>query len=108
MGIRVIANGSWGFAAIDKLDDANIARAAAVAVEIAKVNSKLFTEPVRLAPQKGYGEVSWKTPIEKNAFEVPIKEKTDLLIAVNEAALKGGASFVSSSLFLVSIFDDSC
>ena len=101
MGIRVIANGSWGFAAIDKLDDDNIARAAALAVEIAKVNSKLLTEPVRLAPQKGYGEVSWKTPIEKNAFEVPIKEKTDLLLAVNEAALKGGASFVSSSLFLV-------
>lgn len=101
MGIRVIANGSWGFAAIDKLDDDNIARAAAVAVEIAKVNSKLLTEPVRLAPQQGYGEVNWKTPIEQNAFEVPIKEKTDLLLAVNEAALKGGASFVSSSLFLV-------
>ncbi|NEU07306.1 TldD/PmbA family protein [Flavihumibacter sp. R14] len=101
MGIRVIANGSWGFAAIDKLDDDNIARAAGVAVQIAKVNSKLLTEPVRLAPQKGYGEVSWKSPIEKNAFEVPIKEKTDLLLAVNDAALKGGATFVNSSLFLV-------
>jgi len=101
MGIRVIANGCWGFAAIDKLDDDNIARAAGLAVQIAKVNSKLLTEPVRLAPQKGYGEVSWKTPIEQNAFEIPIKEKTDLLLSVNDAALKGGASFVNSSLFLV-------
>lgn len=101
MGIRVIADGSWGFAAVDQLTDDSIAKAAVRAVQIAKVNSKLLTEPVRLAPQKGYGEVSWKTPIEKNAFEIPIKEKTDLLLEVNAAALKGGANFVNSSLFLV-------
>ena len=101
MGIRVIANGSWGFAAIDNLTEDTIAKAAASAVQIAKVNSKLLTEPVRLAPQKGFGEVSWKTPFEKNSFEIPIKEKTELLLAVNDAALKGGANFVNSSLFLV-------
>ncbi len=101
MGIRVIANGSWGFAAIDNLTEDTIAKAAALAVQIAKVNSKLLTEPVRLAPQKGYGEISWKTPFEKNSFEIPIKEKTELLLGVNAAALKGGANFVNSSLFLV-------
>lgn len=101
MGIRVIANGSWGFAATDKLDDDGIAQAAALAVQIAKENARLLTEPVQLAPQKGYGEVSWKTPMQKNAFEVPIKEKADLLLAVNDAALNNGASYMSSVLFLV-------
>jgi TldD protein len=101
MGVRVIANGSWGFAATDKLDDDGIAQAAALAVQIAKENSRLLTEPVQLAPQKGYGEVSWKAPIQKNAFEVPIKEKADLLLAVNDAALNNGASYMSSVLFLV-------
>jgi TldD protein len=80
MGIRVIANGCWGFAATDKLDNDSIARAAETAVAIAKENARIQTEPVQLAPQKGYGEVSWKTPIERNAFEVPMKEKTDLLV----------------------------
>jgi len=101
LGVRVIANGSWGFAATDKLDNDSIAKAAGLAVQIAKENSRLLTEPVQLAPQKGYGEVSWKTPIEKNAFEVPIKEKADLLLAVNAAATKNGASYVDSNLFLV-------
>ncbi|MBE7176560.1 MAG: TldD/PmbA family protein [Mucilaginibacter polytrichastri] len=101
MGIRVIANGSWGFAATDKLDNDSIAQAAALAVAIAKENSRLLTEPVQLAPQKGYGEVSWKTPIEKNAFEVPIKEKVDLLLGVNDAAMKNGANYINSILFLV-------
>jgi TldD protein len=101
MGIRVIANGSWGFAATDKMDNDSIAKAAELAVAIAKENSRLLTEPVQLAPQKGYGEVSWKAPIEKNAFEVPIKDKVDLLLSVNDAALKGGANYANSVLFLV-------
>ena len=47
-------------------------------------------------PAKGVGEVSWKTPIQKNAMEVPIKEKVDLLLDVNAAAIKAGANFVNS------------
>ena len=101
MGIRVVAHGGWGFAAIDKLDNDSIAKAAELAVAIAKENSRLLTEPVQLAPQKGHGEVSWKAPIEKNAFEVPIKEKVDLLLGVNSAAMKGGANYITSLLFLV-------
>ncbi|QKJ29252.1 TldD/PmbA family protein [Mucilaginibacter mali] len=101
MGIRVIANGCWGFAATDKLDNDSIAKAAAMAVAIAKENARIQAEPVQLAPQKGYGEVSWKTPIEKNAFDVPMKDKTDLLLSANAAAMKNGANYVNSILFLV-------
>lgn len=101
MGIRVIANGCWGFAATDKLDNDSIAKAAQMAVAIAKENARIQTEPVQLIPQKGYGEVSWKTPIVKNGFDVPVKDKTDLLLSVNDAALKRGANYVNSIIFLV-------
>jgi TldD protein len=101
MGIRVIANGCWGFSAIDKLDKDSIARSAELAVSIAKENARLQLQPVQLAPQKGYGEVTWKTPILKNGFDIPIKDKADMLLAVNDAAMKGGASFIDTALFLV-------
>ena len=101
MGIRVIANGAWGFAATDNMTNDSIAKAAALAVSIAKENSRLLKEPVQLAPQKGYGEVSWKTPIKKNAFDVPIKEKVDLLLNVNGEAMKAGANYITSLTFLV-------
>jgi TldD protein len=101
IGIRVIAGGCWGFAATDRLDHDGIAQAAELAVSIARENARLQKEPVQLALQKGFGEVSWKTPIIKNGFEMPIREKADLLLAVNAAAMKGGASFVNSALFLV-------
>ena len=101
IGIRVIASGTWGFAATSDVTPDAIARCAETAVAIAKANARLLTEPVQLAPQKGVGEVSWKTPIRKNAFEVPIGQKVDLLMKVNDAAVKNGAAFVQSNLFFI-------
>ena len=101
VGIRVIANGCWGFAATNEVTKEGMAKTAERAVAVAKANAKIGGAPVVLAPQKGYGEVSWKTPFEKNAFEVPIKEKTDLLLAANAIAMQGGANFVNSQLFAI-------
>ncbi len=101
VGIRVIANGTWGFAATSNVTPDGIARCAETAVAIAKANAKLQKEPVVLAPQKGVGEVAWKTPLTKNAFEVPVGEKVDLLMKVNSEAVKNGAAFVTSNLFFV-------
>ncbi|SHG98437.1 TldD protein [Hydrocarboniphaga daqingensis] len=100
-GIRVIVNGTWGFAATSDFSEDGIAKAAVQATQIAKANSKFQTEPVQLAPVKGVGDVSWKTPIVKNSMEVPLKEKVDLLMSVNGAAMKAGADYIRSTLFLV-------
>ena len=101
IGIRVIAKGSWGFAATSDLSNDAVAKATAQAVAIAKANARLRSEPVQLAPTKGVGEVSWKTPIVRNSMEVPIKDKVDLLLGVNAEAIKAGASYINSTLFLV-------
>jgi TldD protein len=101
MGIRVIANGTWGFSATNDLTPEGIAKCAETAVAIAKSNSKIQKEPVVLAPQKGVGEVAWKTPLTKNAFQIPVREKVDLLMKVNSEAMKNGAAFVTSNLFFI-------
>jgi TldD protein len=101
VGIRVLADGCWGFAAGNTVTKEGVAKIAERAVAVAKANAKLGSKPVQLAPQKGFGEVSWKTPIERNAFEVPIKEKIDLLLTANGEAMKGGASFVNSTIFSI-------
>lgn len=101
VGIRVIANGTWGFAATNNVTADAIKKATEQAVAIAKANSKFQKEPVKLAPEKGHGEVTWNTPIQKNAFEIPVAEKVDLLLSANAAALSNGASFVNSNLFQI-------
>jgi TldD protein len=101
VGIRVLAAGAWGFAASSEVTPDTVVRTAREAIAVAKANAKLQVEPVQLAPEKGYGEVSWRSPIEKNAFEVPIKEKSDLLLTAASAALKGGARYIQGNLYLV-------
>ena len=101
IGIRVLANGAWGFAATSDLGTDAVVAATRQALAIAKANGKAMTEPVRLAPARGVGEVSWATPIARNAMQVPVKDKVDLLLTVNAAALAAGASFMASRMFQV-------
>ena len=101
IGVRVIANGTWGFASTSNMTPDSVAKAAEQAVAVAMANSKFQTVPVQLAPVKGVGEVTWNTPVKKNAMEVPIKDKVDLLLSVNDAAMSNGANYITSVLFLV-------
>lgn len=100
-GIRVIVNGTWGFASTNDVTPEGIAKAAKQAAFIAKANAKIQKDPVKLAPVQSYGEQTYKTPIVKNAFEIPIKEKADLLLNANAKAMEKGASFINNILFLV-------
>lgn len=101
IGVRVIANGTWGFASTNSVTPDGIKKATEQAVAIAKANSKIQKEPVQLAPVQGYGEVSWKTPIVKDFKEVPVSEKVDLLLSANAGAMENGANYVNSALFMV-------
>jgi len=101
IGVRVIANGTWGFASTNNVSPDGIKKATEQAVAIAKANSKIQKEDVVLAPVKSHGEVSWKTPIVKDFKDVPVAEKVDLLLSANKAAMDNGANFVNSALFMV-------
>jgi TldD protein len=101
VGVRVIANGTWGFSSTIDTTPEGIKKATEIAIAIAMANSKIQKEPVTLAPTKGYGEVSWKTPIVRNAMAVPISEKVELLLTANAAAMDNGANFVNSAIFQV-------
>jgi TldD protein len=100
-GVRVIVDGTWGFASSSVVTKDEIARMARQAVAIARANRSINAEPVRLAPVESYN-TSWNTPVKKNPFDVPLQSKLDLLLQLNEDALKvQGASFVSASMQFV-------
>ncbi|WP_315389735.1 TldD/PmbA family protein [uncultured Stenotrophomonas sp.] len=101
IGVRVIVNGAWGFAATHQQTPAAILAAVEQAAAIARANASIQTRPVQLAPVAGVGDVSWKTPIRKNAMAVPIQDKVELLLSLNAAAINAGADFINSTLFLV-------
>jgi TldD protein len=94
-GVRVLANGAWGFAASNSATREEVARAAKEAVAIAKANASLRREPIRLAAVGSYQEV-YSTPIAKDPFTVPIGEKLDLLRRAGEEAKKTAGVFLAT------------
>ncbi len=101
IGIRVIVNGTWGFASTNDVSADGVKKATEQAANIAKANSKFQKERVVLAPVASQGDVSWKTPIKKDFKSIPVSEKVELLLDANSAALNNGANYVNSALFMV-------
>src|SRR5467141_3958937 len=67
IGVRVIADGAWGFAASADLSRASVEAAAAQAVEIARASSRVKRENVRLAPEPA-AVADWTTPFKVDPF----------------------------------------
>ncbi|RKY26076.1 MAG: TldD/PmbA family protein, partial [Planctomycetota bacterium] len=81
-GVRVIANGAWGFAASNKVTKKEIERVAANAVKIAKAAARVKSGNVRLAPEPIYDD-RWQTPYLIDPFDVPLEEKLDILYKID-------------------------
>ena len=85
-GVRVLLDGAWGFAASPHKTPAEVERIVALAVETAKGSRLSQQTRVQLAPVEAYRD-SYTTPIEIDPFTVPITEKADLLLRLNEQLL---------------------
>lgn len=79
IGIRVIANGSWGFAGTSFLDKSNIIETAQKAVKIALASSLTKKRNVELSTAKKI-IATWRNPVKINPFEVPLDKKVSILI----------------------------
>ncbi len=96
VGVRVIADGAWGFAATPNVIAAEAERIARSAVATAKANASLMKRKVVLAPEPPHVDV-WQTALVKDPFKIPFEDKAELLLAINREALKvPGVKFVNS------------
>jgi TldD protein len=101
-GLRVLVDGTWGFAASRDLTPDEIARVARQAAEQARANHAARLRPVALAPAEVHPHGEWRSPIEIDPFEVDIADQVAVLLAANEAALRvPRARFVNSSMAFV-------
>jgi len=82
-GIRVLANGAWGFAATEDLSRIGVETAAARAVEIAHASAKVKQEDVRLAPEKPV-TAEWTTPCKTDPFTISVEQNLELLLDVDK------------------------
>ncbi len=84
IGVRVIANGAWGFASTFDLSENSVRNTALEAVEIARASATTCPEPVQLAEvQPIRAEVPSSARVDP--FQIPLQEKIDLLMACDAA-----------------------
>src|SRR6202140_192228 len=82
IGVRVIADGAWGFAASDDLSRAAVEGTAARAVEIAKASARVKQRDIQLAPEKPV-TAEWTTPFQIDPFTTSVEENIDLLLKID-------------------------
>lgn len=84
IGVRVLADGAWGFAATREVSPDSAAKAAREAVAIAKASALVVGSPVRLSPvEPAVG--TWSGGCEIDPFRVSLEDKLALLLAADEA-----------------------
>jgi TldD protein len=84
IGIRVIADGAWGFAATDSLQPSQVEEAARRAVRIARASSRVNTGRVQLAPRAA-STGRYETPVHTDPFSVALETKVDVLMRADAA-----------------------
>jgi TldD protein len=102
LSVRVVVEGTWGFASAVDLTPEAAARAAADAVAVAQVAAAVNTERIELAPEAAHGEVSWTSAYEVDPFGVGVADKIALLAGWSAGLLAHDAvDHVDASLLQV-------
>ena len=101
LGLRVLVNGYWGFAATARSEEEEeLTRTAELAVQIARAAARLPREPVRLAEVEPV-TAKWASPMEQDPFDVPLDQKVSILMEASRR-MQGvqGVSFAEATVDL--------
>jgi TldD protein len=79
LGVRVLVDGAWGFAAISTMRKSDIDEAVGVALGIARASATVHRRPVDLGPPAA-NKGSFKGPVQIDPFTVSLEDKVALLI----------------------------
>jgi TldD protein len=102
LAVRVIVNGTWGFASHAELAPAVAADTARRAVAVATTLAALNTERIELAPEPIYSDATWVSSYDIDPFDVPAADKVDVLEDYSGRLLTApGVDHVAAALMAV-------
>lgn len=100
--VRVVVDGTWGFASHAALTPETAAEVARRAVTVATTLRALNRERVELAPEPAYADARWVSDYAVDPFAVPTPEKVGLLQDYSERlAAADGVDHVTASVLQV-------
>jgi TldD protein len=98
IGIRVIADGAWGFAASKELSRSAVEETAARAIAIAKASAQVKHENIRLAPENP-AIAEWTSSFQTDPFTTSVEQNLDLLLKIDtELRAVNGVTLAETSM----------
>ena len=101
-GVRVLLDGSWGFASSADLSTARAEEVAAFACAIARASARVRRERATLAPNPAARD-TYRTPVQRDPFSVPMDERIALLLRADEAMRRAPQVAVTESSISVAL-----
>ena len=99
-GIRVLADGAWGFAATEDLGREAIETTAERAVAIAHASAAVKQQDVQLVPEKAY-KADWSSPCRIDPFSTSVEQNLELLLKIDaELRASPGVTLAETNLNL--------
>ena len=95
LGVRVVVDGCWGFAASDTITSASASALAAQAVALARASRPLATTPVILSPEPVYSG-TWFSDYEVDPFDVSEAERLAVLTDRSASLMSAGVTHVDA------------
>ncbi|MHB8840640.1 MAG: TldD/PmbA family protein [Candidatus Aquicultor sp.] len=100
-GVRVLANGAWGFAGSFLVEKPEVERVARLAVEIAKASALLAKQSVELSPVPVVQD-RYTSDVQIDPFTVSLEDKLALLSEAEEIVRKTQGVTISSASMHIS------
>jgi TldD protein len=102
LAVRVVLDGTWGFASAVDLSADAAARAAADAVTVARVAAAINNDRIDLADEPAHGDVTWVSDYDIDPFTVGVADKVDLLSGWSRELMRSDRiDHVDASLYQV-------
>ena len=83
-GVRVIADGAWGFAASWRIEPSEVERVTRQAMRIARASALVKVRAADIGPPEVHVD-TYRTPAKVDPFDISLEDKISLLLAADEA-----------------------
>lgn len=100
LSVRVVVDGTWGFASVDEVNPEAATLAASRAVALARYAAPLATDRVELAPEPVHVD-EWSSDFEVDPFTVPSAQQAELLLSWTDGLLARGLAHANASVACV-------
>ena len=98
IGIRVVADGAFGFSATDDLSREGVKSCAARAVETAKASATVKSQELHMVAEPA-AKAEWASPCAIDPFAVSVEKNLELLFAIDEELRKNpGVTLAETSM----------